>query len=242
MQHLVAAESGEELVMVHAMKDWYLRSDFKTGKPAAGRLQFVWLFGIIGGFVLLLACINFMNLSTARSEKRAREVGIRKAIGSMRQQLIRQFLAESVLVACISAIISIILAYLSIGWFNQLAAKEIHILWDQPLFWISIAGFTLLTGLLAGSYPAFYLSSFQPVKVLKGTFRGRQVCIGTAQGFGGSTVHRLHRAYHRHYRSVAPDPARTQQAHRLCTRRTDTGLHQYTGTARPLSMCCAMTC
>jgi putative ABC transport system permease protein len=171
MQHLVAAESGEEGVMVHAMKDWYLRSDFKTGKASGGRIQFVWLFGIIGGFVLLLACINFMNLSTARSEKRAREVGIRKAIGSMRQQLIRQFLAESVLMASISAIISIILVYCSIGWFNQLAAKEIHILWDQPLFWISIAGFTVITGLLAGSYPAFYLSSFQPVKVLKGTFR-----------------------------------------------------------------------
>ncbi|MBO9634012.1 MAG: ABC transporter permease [Chitinophagaceae bacterium] len=178
MEHLNASESGVEGIMVHPMKDWYLRSEFKDGKAAGGRIQFVWLFGIIGGFVLLLACINFMNLSTARSEKRAREVGIRKAIGSLRLQLIRQFLLESVLVATVSAIIAILLVYFSIGWFNQLAAKQIHILWKEPLFWTCNLGFTVITGLLAGSYPAFYLSSFQPVKVLKGTFKtGRLASI-----------------------------------------------------------------
>lgn len=171
MKHMNATTSGDEKVIVHPMKNWYLRSEFKNGVAAGGRIQFVWLFGIIGSFVLLLACINFMNLSTARSEKRAKEVGIRKAIGSMRQQLIRQFLIESVLVATISAVIGIILVYLSIGWFNQMASKEIVLLWNKPWFWISIAGFTFITGLLAGSYPAFYLSSFKPVKVLKGTFR-----------------------------------------------------------------------
>lgn len=178
MQHLDASGSGVEGIIVHPMKDWYLRGEFKDGKAAGGRIQFVWLFGIIGGFVLLLACINFMNLSTARSEKRAREVGIRKAIGSLRLQLIRQFLLESVLVAAVSALIAIILVYISIGWFNQLSAKQIHILWKEPLFWIFIVAFTLITGLLAGSYPAFYLSSFQPVKVLKGTFKtGRLASI-----------------------------------------------------------------
>lgn len=171
MQHLNATASGEENVMVHPMKDWYLRSEFKDGKVTGGRIQFVWLFAIIGGFVLLLACINFMNLGTARSEKRAREVGIRKAIGSQKNQLIWQFLSESVLTAFFSAIIALLLVYASIGWFNQLAAKHIQILWTAPLFWVLLGGFTLFTGLMAGSYPAFYLSSFQPVKVLKGTFK-----------------------------------------------------------------------
>lgn len=171
MQHLNATTSGEENVLVHPMKDWYLRSEFKDGKVAGGRIQFVWLFAIIGGFVLLLACINFMNLGTARSEKRAKEVGIRKAIGSQKKQLIWQFLSESVLTAVISAVIAILLVYASIGWFNQLAAKQMQILWTDPLFWILLGSFTLLTGLMAGSYPAFYLSSFQPVKVLKGTFK-----------------------------------------------------------------------
>lgn len=171
MQHLDAATSGEENILVHPMKDWYLRSDFKNGQAAGGRIQFVWLFGIIGGFVLLLACINFMNLGTARSEKRAKEVGIRKAVGSQKQQLIVQFLSESVVTAAVSAVIALLLVYLSIGWFNQLAAKDIGILWTDPLFWTMLGGFTILTGLLAGSYPAFYLSSFKPVKVLKGTFK-----------------------------------------------------------------------
>jgi ABC-type antimicrobial peptide transport system permease subunit len=162
---------GKEYVFLHPMDKWHLYSDFRNGKLAGGRIQFVWLFGIIGVFVLLLACINFMNLSTARSEKRAREVGIRKAIGSLRGQLIGQFLSESVLVAFLSFLLSIILIQVSLPFFNSIADKQMSIPWGNPVFWILILGFTLFTGLVSGSYPAFYLSAFNPIKVLKGTFR-----------------------------------------------------------------------
>lgn len=161
----------KEEVMLHPMSKWHLYSDFKNGKVAGGRIQFVWLFGIIGVFVLLLACINFMNLSTARSERRAKEVGIRKAVGSLRGQLIAQFLSESVLVAFLAFLLSIILVLSTLPFFNRLADKSMSIPWSNPFFWLLALGFTLLTGLIAGSYPAFYLSSFEPIKVLKGIFR-----------------------------------------------------------------------
>jgi len=157
--------------LLHPMSKWHLYEEFKQGVNTGGRIQFVWLFGMIGVFILLLACINFMNLSTAKSEKRAREVGIRKAIGSMRKQLIFQFLSESVLVSSLAFITSIGLVQLALSWFNQVADKEISIFWTSPLFWALCLGITFLTGLMAGSYPAIYLSSFQPLKVLKGTFR-----------------------------------------------------------------------
>jgi putative ABC transport system permease protein len=165
-------------VFLNPMKNWHLYSDFKNGVIAGGRIQYVWLFGIIGVFVLLLACINFMNLSTARSEKRAKEVGIRKAIGSLRVQLIYQFLSESLLVVAFAFILSIILVQLALPLFNDVAGKKVSILWSNPLFWLAGIGFSLITGLVSGSYPALYLSSFQPVKVLKGTFRvGRLASI-----------------------------------------------------------------
>ncbi|GAB3890747.1 ABC transporter permease [Larkinella knui] len=160
-----------EYISLHPMEQWHLYSEFKNGKVAGGRIQFVWLFGIIGAFVLLLACINFMNLSTARSEKRAKEVGIRKAIGSLYGQLIGQFLSESVLVAFIALVFSIALVWGSLSFFNHLADKAITIPWTTPSFWFLTIGFTLFTGFVSGSYPAFYLSSFKPVKVLKGTMR-----------------------------------------------------------------------
>jgi ABC-type lipoprotein release transport system permease subunit len=130
----------------------------------------VWLFGIIGAFVLLLACINFMNLSTARAEKRAKEIGIRKTVGSARRQLIYQFLSESLLMALLCFVLSLALVHLVLPWFNEVANKEMSILWRNPAFWMISTGFVLITGLIAGSYPALYLSSFQPVKVLKGSF------------------------------------------------------------------------
>jgi len=158
-------------LFLHPMSKWHLYSEFKNGVIVGGKIEFVWLFGIIGVFVLLLACINFMNLSTARSEKRAKEVGIRKTLGSPRQQLITQFFSESLLVSVFAFIFSIILVQLSLSWFNQVADKQMTIPWSTPAFWITGIVFAVLTGLIAGSYPAFYLSSFQPVKVLKGTFR-----------------------------------------------------------------------
>jgi ABC-type antimicrobial peptide transport system permease subunit len=158
-------------LFLYPMSKWHLYTDFKNGVSAGGAIQYVWLFGIIGIFVLLLACINFMNLSTARSEKRAKEVGIRKAVGSLRGQLILQFLTESVSIAVISFIMAVCLVQVSLPYFNQVAGKQLEILWHNNLFWLVCAGFTIITGLLAGSYPAFYLSSFKAVKVLKGTFK-----------------------------------------------------------------------
>jgi ABC-type antimicrobial peptide transport system permease subunit len=165
-------------VFLNPMSRWHLFSEFKNGISAGGRIQYVWLFGTIGLFVLLLACINFMNLSTARSEKRAKEVGIRKSIGSLRSQLITQFFSESLLIALFSFILSLLLVQLILPFFNEVAGKKMAIPWGSPVFWIACTGFSFITGLIAGSYPAFYLSSFEPVKVLKGTFRaGRFAAI-----------------------------------------------------------------
>ncbi|MBA4850860.1 ABC transporter permease [Emticicia sp. BO119] len=158
-------------LFLHPMSKWHLYSEFKNGFNVGGRIQFVWLFSAIGIFVLLLACINFMNLSTARSEKRAKEVGIRKAIGSVRSQLVNQFLSESMLVVLLAFFIAIALANTSLPWFNELASKKMTMLWTNPVFWIISLAFVVVTGLLAGSYPALYLSSFEPVRVLKGTFK-----------------------------------------------------------------------
>ena len=158
-------------MFLHPMSKWHLYGDFKNGLNNGGRIQYVWLFGIIGLFVLLLACINFMNLSTARSEKRAREVGVRKAIGSARWQLITQFFSESFLVVTFAFILSLIIVFLSLPFFNDISDKKLSMLWLNPIFWIMGIGFSLITGIIAGSYPALYLSSFQPVKVLKGTFQ-----------------------------------------------------------------------
>ena len=156
---------------LHPMDRWHLYSDFQNGVNTGGLITFVWLFGTIGAFVLLLACINFMNLSTARSEKRAKEVGIRKAIGSVRGQLVSQFFSESVLVVMIAFVLSLLLAGLALPAFNGVAEKKITLPLTNPLFWIAGIIFCLLTAMIAGSYPALYLSSFQPLKVLKGTFK-----------------------------------------------------------------------
>ncbi len=165
-------------VFLHPMSKWRLYEQFKNGVNTGGRIEFVWLFGIIGVFVLLLACINFMNLSTARSEKRAKEVGIRKAVGSLRGQLMIQFFSESVLMAMLAFICALLLAQLLLPVFNEMADKKISLLWQQPWFWLLGVGFALLTGIISGSYPAMYLSAFQPVKVLKGTFRaGRLAAV-----------------------------------------------------------------
>ncbi|MCK0177669.1 ABC transporter permease [Flavobacteriaceae bacterium S0862] len=169
-----AAENEAEFnpqIFLLPMKDWHLRSNFENGVQSGGRIENVWLFAIIGVFVLFLACINFMNLSTARSEKRAMEVGIRKAIGSNRKQLIYQFLSESLLVVIFAFIVAIILVLIFLNGFNYLASKEILFPWNNFKFWGYSLVFIVFTAILAGSYPALYLSSFKPIKVLKGTFK-----------------------------------------------------------------------
>jgi putative ABC transport system permease protein len=160
------------VVFLQPMRKWNLYSEFKNGVNVGGNIEYVWLFGIIGIFVLILACINFMNLTTARSEKRAKEVGIRKTVGSLRWQLIRQFFAESYLIVLIAFALSLILVVFLLPLFNEISGKQIGVPWQNPAFWFFSIAFILITGLLSGSYPAFYLSSFQPLKVLKGTFRG----------------------------------------------------------------------
>ncbi|MEN0055447.1 MAG: ABC transporter permease [Mucilaginibacter sp.] len=155
-------------LFLHPMKQWHLYANFKNGVVDGGTIKYVWLFGLTGIFVLLLACINFMNLSTAQSTRRVKEVGIRKAVGSKRSQLIVQFFVESLLMVCFSFILALVLVQLSLPFLNQLADKKMFILWYNPLFWGICICFNFFTGLLAGSYPAFYLSSFKPVKVLKG--------------------------------------------------------------------------
>lgn len=162
---------AKEELLLHPMKKWHLYNQFENGRQVGGRIRLVWLFGIIGVFVLLLACINFMNLSTARSEKRSREVGIRKAIGSLRGQLIGQFFSESLIVTFLALVLALLLVQLSLPFFNGLSDKTMSIPWAYPLFWALILGFTVIAGLVSGSYPALYLSGFEPVKVLKGTFR-----------------------------------------------------------------------
>ena len=170
-QNSVQMRPAKPEVILHAMKDWHLYSDFKKGKPVGGFIDYVRMFSIIGILVLLIACINFMNLSTARSEKRAREVGVRKAIGSQRKDLIIQFLAESILITFIAFLFSIVFVQLALPSFNTIIGSSIAIPFANPLFWIVMLLYVLFTGLLAGSRPAFYLSSFNPVQVLKGSIK-----------------------------------------------------------------------
>lgn len=165
-------------LFLHPLSQWRLHSDFADGVSTGGRIEFVWLFGVIGVFVLLLACINFMNLSTARSQRRGKEVGVRKVIGSARSQLIQQFFGESLLVVVLAFACAVLLVQLSLPWFNEISDKSIRVDWIDPTLWTVFITFILFTALMAGSYPAFYLSAFSPVKVLKGTFKaGHQTSL-----------------------------------------------------------------
>lgn len=155
-------------LFLHPMSKWRLQSSFENGKISGGMIEYVQLFTAIAIFVLLIACINFMNLATARSESRAREVGIRKSIGSRRKELIAQFLGESILVTLIAFLIAIALIELTLPFYNQLVNKNILVDYSNPLVWGMAIGLVFVLGIFSGSYPAFYLSSFQPVKVLKG--------------------------------------------------------------------------
>ena len=148
-----------------------LYSSFVNGVPVGGKIETIRVFILIAIFILLIACINFMNMNTASSEKRAKEVGIRKVAGAVRASLIGQFLGESIFVACIAGVLAIIIVQLSLPAFNHLTNKQLLLNFDNPNFLLYLISFILFTGLISGSYPAFFLSSFKPVSVLKGTFK-----------------------------------------------------------------------
>jgi putative ABC transport system permease protein len=158
-------------VFLHPMRKWRLHSNFEDGKLSGGEINFVRMLGFIAAFILLIACINYMNLSTARSIRRAREVGIRKVVGAGRGSLIGRFLGESVLISVLAGILALGIVVIALPWFCGLVDTNLSIPYDDPWFWIAGGGFILFTGLLAGSYPAFYLSAFRPVNILRGHFK-----------------------------------------------------------------------
>ncbi len=162
--------------------DIYLHSNFKNGELSGGRIQYVQLFSIIAIFILLIACINFMNLTTARSVKRAKEIGVRKVVGAIRLALIRQFIWEALLIVMLSAIIALAIVLLALPSFNQLTGKQIILPYNNIIFWLSITGLLLITGFISGSYPALYLSSFKPVLVLKGSLKFSQGALWFRKG------------------------------------------------------------
>jgi len=161
-------EATKNELFFHPLNKWHLYSDFENGVSVGGKIDQLKILLLLSLCILLIACVNFMNLSTAKSEKRAKEVGIRKAIGSSRKALIYQFISESVLVSCFASLIAFILVELCLGYFNNLLNAHLVIKYGMWEYWAVLVGLTLFTGLIAGSYPAFYLSSFDPVKVFKG--------------------------------------------------------------------------
>ncbi|MDH5398646.1 MAG: permease prefix domain 2-containing transporter [Cyclobacteriaceae bacterium] len=160
----------------------YLYSNFENGKPSGGRIDYLNIFSGVGIFILLIACINFMNLATSRSVKRAKEVGVRKTIGSSRSQLVVQFLGESVMLSFLSLVLALLIVQLYLPVFNATTGKQLLLPVDDLYFWSLLTGLTLLTGLVAGSYPALFLSSLDPVRVLKGAFRFRKSAIFSRKG------------------------------------------------------------
>ncbi|HEU4634422.1 MAG TPA: ABC transporter permease, partial [Flavisolibacter sp.] len=171
--------TGKDFVyFLHPMDKWRLYSDFQNGINTGGMIAYVKLFAIIAVIILLIACVNFMNLSTAKSEKRAKEVGIRKTLGSERKQLLLQFYSESLIFSMVAFLLALLAVYLLLPAFNTLVNKQLNFNIISPLFWGVAITMILFTGLIAGSYPALYLSSFNPIKVLKGTFlAGRSAAL-----------------------------------------------------------------
>jgi ABC-type antimicrobial peptide transport system permease subunit len=164
-------ESPEMETMLYPFSRTWLYGEFENGKETGGRIDLIRMFGFIAAIILIIACINFMNLSTARSEKRAKEVGIRKVIGAEKKALVVQFLGESILISFIAALFALIIVYASLPGFNTLIDKPLTLEMTNMSFWLSALGVILFTGILAGSYPALYLSAFKPSSVLKGTFK-----------------------------------------------------------------------
>ena len=177
-------KKGNDLgLYLQPLTDIHLHSDFTVNLEPGGDIRYVYIFGAIALFMLLIACINFMNLSTAGASKRAKEVGIRKVLGSLNSELIRQFLFESVLLTMISLIIGVILVKLALPLFNQLANKNLTLqILGNPFVLFGLLAFGLFVGILAGSYPAFFLSSFKPVAVLKSKFVSNRKSISLRSG------------------------------------------------------------
>src|SRR6185437_7883440 len=142
----------------------YLKSIFKNGRPAGGRIDYLKLFTIVALFILFIACCNFMNLATARSLRRAKEVGIRKTVGALKRGLVAQFIGEALLLTAIAIALALVIVGAALPYFNTLVGKQIVLPLDEPVCWAILAGLWLLTGLLAGSYPALFLSSLRPVE------------------------------------------------------------------------------
>ena len=163
-------DSPDMETLLYPYSRTYLYSEFENGKEIGGRIELIRMFGFIAAIILLIACINFMNLSTARSEKRAKEVGVRKVMGAPKKYLIYQFLGESMLISSIAALLAFVIILLVLPAFGNLVGKELAIDFTSKWFWLSAIGIVLFTGILAGSYPALYLSAFKPSAVLKGTF------------------------------------------------------------------------
>lgn len=161
-------QESSTVPFLFSMYDWRLRDQFEDGRQVGGRIEYVRMFTIIAWIILLIACINFMNLATARSEKRAREVGVRKVLGASKQQLIIRFIGESILMAMLAVIIGLLIIVLVLPAFNLLVEKQMTPGLDKPLHWLALLVIALLCGLIAGSYPALFLSSFNPVFVFKG--------------------------------------------------------------------------
>jgi len=165
-------------IVLHPMSKWRLYGDFSNGVNTGGRIEYVNLFTWIAVIILIIACVNFMNLSTARSEKRAKEVGIRKTLGSERKQLLYQFISESLLLSVLAFVLAAVIVIALVPTFSQLLKEDLVIPFKQPVTWVLVAAMILVTGLVAGSYPAFYLSGFNPIKVLKGIFLpGKQALL-----------------------------------------------------------------
>jgi putative ABC transport system permease protein len=168
-------------LFLQPLTDIYLHSRVENEIGPNGNATTLYILGSIALFVLLIACINFMNLSTARSGKRAKEVGVRKVMGAERRSLVYQFMGESIGMSILALVLALGLTQLLLPLFNAVVDKQLQ-LFDQPVIWLSIAGLTLVTGILSGLYPAFYLSAFRPITVLKGKFLTNLAAIGVRKG------------------------------------------------------------
>ncbi len=167
---------------IQPFHEFYLNSNFKNAQVDGGRIEYVRLFSMVAAFILLIACINFMNLATARSAKRAKEIGVRKVAGALRSDLIGQFVSEAMILTVFSIIVSVLLVVVLLPFFNQLTGKQIDLPAKDLSFWGIVTGLTLITGLVAGSYPAFFLSSLRPILVLKGTLKINSASVWLRKG------------------------------------------------------------